>query len=222
MQSPPQQNCDEYGRLAIAKTMPQRRSYGSPAAHSPPCETLQRKHSLSPRLPQRNRSEDSFFNNIASDCFSLPEEENSHFDDYSSASSTFAASFPISTIVCSHRQFLKEEDDITASDTSSLVSCDDNAGRYREERWNTPNRELVYAAAAPRRLPSSSQRRHQQLVRAHSCNATTSKNLHLRRDCFPVKPIRLRSTSQELVLHNRRPTSFSGIIAEGFVEKRTN
>ena len=211
MQSPTQPNCDEYGRLAIAKTMPKRRSYNSPAAHSLPCDTLRRKHSLSPRIPRRNQSEDSFFTSITNDCFSLPEEENSRYDD-SSVSSTRAKCFPMTTVVCSRPHHLKEEDEITSSDASSLVSTDDIAASYyREERWNTPNRELVFAAAAPRRLPSSTQQRQQQrlvVVRAHSCNATI--NLHLRRDCFPVKPMRLRSTSQ--IMTSRRPTSFSGII----------
>ncbi|GAX24460.1 hypothetical protein FisN_2Hh051 [Fistulifera solaris] len=207
-----QQDCDEYGRLAIAKTMPNRRNSGSPVAL--PCDTLRRKHSLSPRLPLRNYSDDSFFN--SNDCFSLPEDENSQDDDYSSASSTHVGAAPMTNIVCSPRNqsTLEEGDDITASDISSHVS---SVGDYdKEERWNTPNRELINPTTAPRRLPSLS--RPRLVVRAHSCSAT-SQRLHLRRDCFPIKPMRLRSTSQ--VTH-RRPMSFSGILAERSMENRTN
>ncbi|GAX18427.1 hypothetical protein FisN_2Lh051 [Fistulifera solaris] len=218
-----QHNCDEYGRLAIAKTMPKRRNSSSPTAL--PCDNLRRKHSLSPRLPRRNSSNDSFFN--SNDCFSLPEDENSQYDDYSSAASsttTHAGCAPMTNIVCSPRNqiTLGEGDDITTSDVSShissLVDYDD-----KEERWNTPNREIIGPTTAPRRLPSllaSSQRRPRLVVRAHSCSAANQK-LHLRRDCFPVKPMRLRSTSQLLVTH-RRPMSFSGILAERLMETRSN
>lgn len=218
MQSPAQQTCDEYCRLAIARTMPQRRSRVKPPVLSLPGETLQRKHSLSPRLPRRKQSNESFLSDIASDCFSLPDEENSRIYDDSSAS-TVTAPFAIASILCyPHKQAI-DEDDITTSDANSLVSADDIAPNYREERWQTPNREVVvFPTTAPRRLPSSSQ---QRLVRAHSCNATSNRNnVHLRRDCFPVRPTRLRSTSQLLVF-TRRPTSFSGMTG-GFIEKRTN
>jgi hypothetical protein len=215
-----QQNCDEYGRLAIAKSMPKRRNSGSPAAL--PYDTLRRKHSLSPRLPRRNYSDDSFFN--SNDCFSLPEDEDSQYDDYSSASSTtHAGCTPMTNIVCSPRNqiTLEEGDDITASDDGSQISSV-VVDFDKEERWNTPNRELIGPTTAPRRLPSllASSQRPRLMVRAHSCSAANQK-LHLRRDCFPVKPMRLRSTSQVLVTH-RRPMSFSGILAESLMETRTN